>query len=127
MRKKIVPYVLLIPQILLTILFLIGLWTGITQSLGVIPAFGLEEPTLRYYIEVLSRPDMLESVLYSLKIAFVSAAVSTIGGVFLCASLTMNGKAEGFYGRLIQLPIIVPHVVVALFVINIPFKNEGYS
>ena len=123
MRKKIVPYVLLIPQILLTILFLIGLWTGITQSLGVIPAFGLEEPTLRYYIEVLSRPDMLESVLYSLKIAFVSAAVSTIGGVFLCASLTMNGKAEGFYGRLIQLPIIVPHVVVALFVINIFAQN----
>ena len=35
----------------------------------------------------------------------------------------MNGKAEGFYGRLIQLPIIVPHVVVALFVINIFAQN----
>ncbi len=123
MRKKIVPYVLLIPQIILTILFLIGLWTGITQSLGVIPAFGLKELTLQYYKEVLSRPDMLESVLYSLKIAFVSAAVATVGGVLVCASLTMNGRVEGFYGRLIQLPIIVPHVVVALFVINIFAQN----
>ena len=123
MRKKIVPYVLLIPQILLTILFLIGLWTGITQSLGVIPAFGLEELTLQYYKEVLSRPDMLESVLYSLKIAFVSATVATVGGVLVCASLTMNGKADSFYGRLMKLPIIVPHVVVALFVINIFAQN----
>ena len=40
MRKKSVPYVLLIPQMLLTIIFFIGLVTGITQSLGVIPAFG---------------------------------------------------------------------------------------
>lgn len=123
MRKKIVPYVLLIPQILLTILFLIGLWTGITQSLGVIPAFGLEELTLQYYKEVLSKTDMLESVLYSLKIALVSATIATAGGVLVCASLTMNGKADGFYDRLIQLPIIVPHVVVALFVINIFAQN----
>lgn len=123
MRKKIVPYVLLIPQILLTILFLIGLWTGITQSLGVIPAFGLEELTTQYYKEVLSRPDMLASVLYSLKIALISAIVATVGGVLVCAALTMNGKVEGFYGRLLQLPIIVPHVVVALFVINIFAQN----
>ena len=123
MRKKVIPYMLLIPQILLTILFLIGLWTGITQSLGVIPAFGLEELTLQYYKEVLSRPDMLESVLYSLRIAFLSATIATVGGVLVCAALTMNGKAEGFYGRLIQLPIIVPHVVVALFVINIFAQN----
>ena len=127
MRKKIVPYVLLIPQILLTILFLIGLWTGITQSLGVIPAFGLKELTLQYYKEVLSRPDMLESILYSLKIAFVSATVATVGGVLVCAALTMNGKAEGFYGKLIQLPIIVPHVVVALFVINIFAQNGIFA
>ncbi len=123
MRKKIVPYILLIPQIVLTILFMIGLMTGITQSLGVIPAFGLEELTLQYYKEVLSKPDMMESVLYSLKIAFVSAAIATAGGVLVCAALTMNGKAEGFYGCLIRLPIIVPHVVVALFVINIFAQN----
>ena len=53
MRKKSVPYVLLIPQMLLTIIFFIGLVTGITQSLGVIPAFGLTEPTLKYYKEIL--------------------------------------------------------------------------
>lgn len=124
MRKKLVPYVLLIPQMILTILFLIGLVTGITQSLGVIPAFGLEEPTLKYYKEVLTRPDMLESVLYSIKIALVSAMFATIGGVFVCAILVMKGNTKGAAMRMIQLPIIIPHVVVALFMINL-FSQNG--
>ena len=52
---------------------MIGLLTGIIQSLGVIPAFGLTEPTFDYYKEVLTRPDTLQSLKYSLYIAFVSA------------------------------------------------------
>ena len=124
MRKKLVPYVLLIPQILLTILFLIGLVTGITQSLGVIPAFGLTEVTLEYYQEVFTRPDMMESVIYSLKIALISAMIATAGGVFICALLTMQNKNKGAVMRIIQFPIIIPHVVVALFMINI-FSQNG--
>ena len=123
MRKKLLPYILLLPQLLLGALFLIGLITGITQSLGVIPAFGLTEPTLKYYKDILSRPDMLESVLYSLRIAFLSAAFSTIAGVFFCALLVMRGKTKGGMMRLIQLPVIIPHVVVALFVVNIFAQN----
>ena len=124
MRKKLVPYVLLIPQILLTVLFMIGLVTGITQSLGVIPAFGLEEVTLKYYIEVFTKPEMLESVIYSLKLALISAIVATAGGVFICAILTMQNKTKGVVMRIVQLPIIVPHVVVGLFMINI-FSQNG--
>lgn len=122
--KKLVPYLLLVPQILLAILFAAGLITGITQSLGVIPAFGLKEPTLLYYKEVLSRPDMLTSVLYSLKIAFWSATFATVFGVWICGLLVMGKKTGGVSMRIVQLPIIVPHVVVALFVINI-FSQNG--
>ena len=78
MRKKWTPYALLVPQLVLSVIFLIGLITGITQSLGVVPAFGLTEPTLTYYKEVLTRPDMLQSVLYSLHIAFASAFFATV-------------------------------------------------
>lgn len=122
--KKMVPYFLLVPQILLAILFAIGLVTGIIQSLGGIPAFGLKEPTLMYYKEVLLRPDMLESVVYSLKIAFVSAGLATVLGVLICGVLVMGKKTDGLSMRIVQLPIIVPHVVVALFVINI-FSQNG--
>ena len=53
------PYILLVPQLILGVVFIIGLGTGIIQSLGVIPAFGLTEPTLKYYKEVLTRPDKI--------------------------------------------------------------------
>lgn len=124
MHKKIMPYILLIPQIILSILFLTGLLTGITQSLGVIPAFGLNEWTFQYYKEVLTRPEMLESILYSLKIAFISASLAAAGGVFVCVVLVMRGQTKGGIMRVIQMPVIVPHVVVALFVINI-FSQNG--
>lgn len=124
MQKKITPYVLLIPQIILTVLFLIGLMTGITQSLGVIPSLGLTEPTLKYYKEVLVRSDMLESILYSLYIAGTSALFATVVGVFLSALLVTADKTKGVMMKIVQLPIIVPHVVVALFMVNI-FSQNG--
>ena len=124
MKKKLTPYLLLIPQIILTILLLAGLVTGITQSLGVVPAFGLEKPTLAYYKEILSRPDILESVLYSLKTALVSALVATAAGSVICSIFVMAGKTRGAMIRVIQLPVIVPHVVAALFMINI-FSQNG--
>jgi len=123
MKKKMTPYLLLVPQLLLGVVFLIGLGTGITQSLGVIPAFGLTEPTLDYYKEVLSRPDTLQSLKYSLYISFVSALLATVLGTLFCAILVWKNKTKGGITRIVQIPIIVPHVVVALFVVNILSQN----
>ena len=47
--KKLTPYLLLVPQLLLGIVFITGIVIGITQSLGVIPIFKLYTPTLMYY------------------------------------------------------------------------------
>ena len=123
MWKKFIPYALLVPQIILGIIFIAGLATGITQSLGVIPAFGLTEPTFKYYKEILSRPDIVKSIIYSLYIAVTSATLAVLIGVGMCAVLVMNTDTKGKGMRIIQLPIIVPHVVVALFVVNILSQN----
>ena len=124
MKKKLTPYLLLVPQLIIGAIFIIGLGTGIIQSLGVIPAFGLTEPTLDYYKEVLTRPDTLQSLKYSLYIAFVSALFAVIIGTFLCAILVWKKQTKGGVMRVVQIPIIVPHVVVALFVVNI-FSQNG--
>lgn len=123
MKKKITPYILLVPQLILGAIFIIGLGTGIIQSLGVIPAFGLTEPTLKYYKEILTRPDILQSLKYSLYIAFVSAFFATSIGTILCAILVNLRQVRGKVMRVVQIPIIVPHVIVALFVINILSQN----
>lgn len=124
MKKKCMPYILLIPQIILTLLFLIGLANGLIQSLGIVPAFGLTEPTLRYYQEILTRPDMAESILFSLKIALISSVTATLGGIVICGICVIGNYTGSYIQRMIQLPVIVPHVVVALFIINI-FSQNG--
>lgn len=124
MKKKCMPYILLIPQIILTLLFLIGLANGLIQSLGIVPAFGLTEPTLRYYQEILTRPDMAESILFSLKIALISSVTATLGGIVICGICVIGNYTGSCIQRMIQLPVIVPHVVVALFIINI-FSQNG--
>ncbi len=123
MWKKSAPYRLLIPQIILSIIFLIGLISAIAQSLGVIPAFGLTEPTLKYYKEILRNPSTMRSIEYSLRIAFISSVLATFIGVVICAVIVMSRRTKGSYMRIVQLPIVVPHVVVALFTINILSQN----
>lgn len=123
MKRKMTPYVLMLPQIILGVIFAAGLLTGMTQSLGLIPALGLHKPTLQYYKEIFTRPDMMDSVIYSLYIAAVSASVAVILGVLVCTVLVMRGSTKGTMMRVVQLPIIVPHVVVALFMINILSQN----
>ena len=123
MKKKMTPYILLVPQLILGVVFIIGLGTGIIQSLGVIPAFGLTEPTLKYYKEILTRSDILQSLKYSLYIAFVSAFFATSIGTILCAILVNLRQVKGKVMRVVQIPIIVPHVIVALFAINILSQN----
>lgn len=123
MNRKLTPYLLLVPQMILSMIFIIGLITGILQSFGVIPAFGLVRPTFRYYKEILTRPDMLKSITYSLYIALMSSALATVIGVWLCALMTVGKKKRSGMYRVVQLPIIVPHVMVALFAINILSQN----
>lgn len=125
MKNKYTPYILLIPQILLLIIFIIGLINGITQSFGVIPTFGLEKPTLKYYIEVLSSPHMKSSIMFSLYIAFISSIFSVVVGTLICVIIVMNKKTKWFYEKLIEIPIVVPHIVVAIFILNI-FSKSGF-
>jgi putative spermidine/putrescine transport system permease protein len=42
----------------------------------------------------------------------------------LCAALVMGGLAKGKVGQILKLPIMIPHTVVALFVISL-FTQSG--
>ena len=126
--KKWAPYYLLLPFILLMSLFLMGLCTGITQSFGVIPVFGLTKPTVRYYIEILTYKDLVASIVYSLKIAMVSSIFAVVLGSIICLFLVYrerdNKDEMSITERILKLPVITPHVVTAVFAINL-FSNNG--
>ena len=81
--KKLTPYLLLVPQLILGTVFITGIVIGITQSLGVIPIFKLYTPTLMYYKEILGREASIQAFIYSFKIAGVSAVLSILIGIFM--------------------------------------------
>lgn len=124
MKKKLTPYLLLMPQAVISLVFLIGLGNGILQSLGIIPAYGLTTLTLEYYKKAFTNPDLLAAIHYSLRTAFWSATLSSIVGVLICMVIVNRKKSTGGMMRVVQLPIIVPHMVVALFIVNI-FSQNG--
>ena len=115
--RKLTPWLLLLPFLGVTALVIVSIWNILVQSLGMIPAFGLTEATMEYYRQVLTSETFLSSLAVSLKIAFASAALATVLGVLVCAGL-VGCRKEGIV-HVVRLPILVPHTVVALFVITI--------
>ena len=115
--RKLTPWLLLLPFLGVTALVIVSIWNILVQSMGVIPAFGLTEPTMEYYRQVLTSETFLSSLAVSLKIAFASAMLATVLGVLVCAGL-VGCRKEGII-HVVRLPILVPHTVVALFVITI--------
>ena len=119
MKKKTTIFVLLLPFLLVTGIVLVSVWNVAVQSLGYIPAFGLTKLTLEYYRQVFSRPDFVSALWVSLKIALWSAVWACMLGVLLAMALIKCKQARGGMLYAVRLPILVPHAVVAVFVVQI--------
>ena len=119
MKKKLHILLLLLPFFGIMTLILVSVWNVAVQSLGYVPAFGLTKLTLRYYGEVFRNPDFASSVWVSLKIALWSAVFACVLGVALSMALIKTCRAKGATLYAVRLPILVPHAVVAVFVVQI--------
>ena len=116
-KSKLTPWLLLLPFLGVTALVVVSVWNILVQSLGLIPAFGLTEPTIEYYRQVLTSETFLGSLGASLKIVVFSAVLATFLGVLVCVALV--GSRKNGIVHVVRLPLLVPHTVVALFVITI--------
>ncbi len=119
MRKNREVLLLLLPFFAVTGLVLISVWNVIVQSLGYIPAFGLTKLTFDYYKSIVSNPDFISSLMASLRIALRSAAAACILGVAVAMALIKLKKTRGAAVYLVRFPILVPHAVVAVFMIQL--------
>lgn len=123
-RPKIKPYLMILPIVLFIGLFIYALINTLIQSFGILPAAGLNDFTLFYYQAVLLRGDLLPSLLLSLYYSFVSSLVAVFLGVFISAIAVNSGFTKKKTFQILKIPIIVPHMVAALLVINI-FSQSG--
>lgn len=119
MRKRMTIFLLLCPFLILTGIVLVSVWNVLVQSLGYIPAFGLTTPTFQYYIQVFTREDFFSAVWVSIRIALWSAVIATGLGVLLSMALIRCRRTTGGMLYAVRLPILVPHAVVAVFVIQL--------
>ncbi len=123
MRKKSFPWLLLLPQLFFGLLFLSGILLGLGWSFGLSPLRGGAGLTLRYYGEIFRRADTLPSILYSVKTSALSALFSVLLGVLIAAFMIRSRWDRGILLSVIKLPILVPHVITALFFINTISQN----
>ena len=119
MRQKSTVFLLLLPFLIVTGIVLVSVWNVLVQSLGYIPAFGLTKPTLQYYIQVFTRQDFLSAVGVSLRIALWSSLLAVVLGVLVSMALIRCRKNSGGLLYAIRVPILVPHAVVAVFVVQL--------
>lgn len=119
MKRSSTPYLLLLPFFAMMAVILLSIWNVLLQSLGYIPAFGLYDLTLDYYLSVFQQEEFLRALGVSLRIAGESALLATAIGVLLCYALVRYGKGQGKLLAVLRLPILMPHAVVALFMIQL--------
>ena len=122
--RRIQPYLLLLPMLLLVGLLLTSLGDGLLQSLGYFPPAGLRTLTLAYDRAVRQDPALHGSVLYSLYISLVSALVSTVGGVALSALMVACKRPDSL---LLRLPITIPHTVSAFMAVALLSQTGLFS
>lgn len=124
MKSRLKPYILIAPMsIILLGIMSVGIANCIMQSLGYFPQIGLNNITFDYYKEILRDTTFLKSLIFSLKISLISAALSVIVGVLLAYFLSKDRFSKIRYS-ILNLPVIVPHIVVILLMFTL-FSQSG--
>lgn len=122
--SKLRPYILIAPATMLLIIIIgTGLITCICQSLGYFPEIGLKDVTFSYYKEILSNKEFIQSLMISFKTSIISSVIAVIIGVILAYFMSKSKFSKIRY-FLLNLPIIVPHIVVILLTFTI-FSKTG--
>ncbi|WP_394867404.1 ABC transporter permease [Paraclostridium bifermentans] len=122
--SKIKPYLLIAPAALLLLFIMgVGICTCILQSLGYFPLIGLDNITFDYYKEILSNQQFISSLMLSLKTSIISSTIATIIGILLAYLMTKSRFSKLRY-FLLNLPIIVPHIIVVMLAFAV-FSKTG--
>lgn len=124
MKEKMKPYILLLPVIIIIVSILgVGIINSLSQSLGYFPTVGLNEITLKYYKEVLISKEFIESLKFSLFTCTISSLIAEFIGVSLAYIIFMHKKRSKILDVIYKMPIIIPHTVAVLLIINMLSQN----
>ena len=112
-EKLRVPMMLFPAIAIIVVLFGGGMLSGIGQSFGYFPIIGQEDLTLSYYQDILSDDGFLQSLWLTFRIAFLSTLFSSIFAIAFALVLRHKFRGSRFLTFMFQVPIPIPHLVVA--------------
>ena len=98
----------------IVVLFGGGLALGLLQALGYLPASGFSSIGLHHFAHVVQDPDFGKSLILTLYIAIASTLVSAFISILLALSLLRWAIKSKTVHFLLQIPLTVPHLVIAI-------------
>jgi len=114
---------LILPSVLLySILIFGGLFIIFKESLGYIPKLGLNEISLKYYINVLDKTHF-RSMVYAIAIAVVSSGFSMIIGAFIAYRMTRSQSIKSSM-LFIRFGMVLPYLYM-IFIVTLSFSQSG--
>lgn len=106
------PWLLLAPALLvITVLFVGALLFGVLQSLNYLPLIGLTEPNVEAYASIFGDPVFWESLGLSLRIAFLSTAISVVLAVATALLIFRTERGRRSITFIYQFNLPIPHIV----------------
>lgn len=98
----------------IVVLFVGGLILGLLQALGYVPGAGPASLSLDHVHRVLLDPDFSGSFALTLYISLTSTIIACFFSILLALALTSLAERSSTVYFLLQLPLTVPHLVVAI-------------
>lgn len=94
-----------------------GLFWGLLQSLGYLPAVGIEKLTFIHYLNILEDPDFLLSLGLTFYISSISTLIALVLGTAVALALFFSKEKSKLLSFILQIPLVIPHLVIAISVI----------
>ena len=103
--------------VVVLLLFGGGLVLGGWQSLGYLPAAGMATMSLKHFENILLDPDFISSLGLTLYVASVSTLIAAVFSILTALAMTSTEKSRRVTAFLFQIPLTVPHLVIAVAVV----------
>ena len=116
--KKNFSFLYLFPQLFFSGLFLLALIYGLWDSFSVEGSV-----SIAHYKEIFTRGDTLPSIFYTLRISFLSSLLSLLLAILFSFLILHFSEKWDKIKQLLQLAIIMPHSLVALFLLFFLSQN----
>lgn len=103
--------------IVVLLLFGGGLLLGLLQGLGYFPGAEDQSFTLRHFSNILGDRDFLKSLGLTLYIALTSTVIAVVLSIVIALVFLTLSERQRWVHFIFQIPLVVPHLVVAIAVV----------